>query len=229
MEDRPFFGICIGMQSLFEGSAESATEGGLGIIPGRVARFQSISSASERVRIPQIGWNGSALVKDCPITDFLTPKHAVYFVHSYCAIPQEENLAWVLGVTDYAGQRYISIVQKGNVIATQFHPEKSGEVGLALIRNFLNSSRGASVSTKVPAIVSESRKRTRECGPANLLELFDVERFPSTQLAKRVIACLDVRSNDQGDLVVTKGDQYDVREALVTQNSNANESSGNTR
>ena len=119
----------------------------------------------------------------------------VYFVHSYCAKPTPANREWVLTVTDYSGQRYISMVQKGNVVGTQFHPEKSGAVGLRILGSFLARSglvgAGDSVSRTLP----------------------DLDSFPVTKLAKRVIACLDVRSNDFGDLVVTKGDQYDCREA----------------
>lgn len=198
--NRPFFGICLGMQSLFEGSDESPDDIGLSIIPSRVTRF--VSSATERTRVPQIGWNGVTLVKSCPVTDFLTSADSVYFVHSFCAMPSAANLDWALGVTDYSGQRYISIVQKGNVMATQFHPEKSGEVGLAILKRFLDKS---GVLDSVPGSVREA--------PTSLAQLQDLTRYPKTQLVKRVVACLDVRSNDQGDLVVTKGDQYDVRES----------------
>lgn len=117
-------------------------------------------------------------------------------MHSFCALPTEANLEWALGVTDYGGTRYISCVQKGNVFATQFHPEKSGEAGLRILKAFLDR-RGHIADPK--AIPPES------------LEI--LSHFPRTSLVKRVIACLDVRSNDQGDLIVTKGDQYDVREA----------------
>lgn len=112
-------------------------------------------------------------------------------------MPTEENLDWILSLTDYGDHRYVSMVQKGNVMAAQFHPEKSGSVGLQMIDSFL-SVRGRISST------SNIRR---------VLSLADISTFPPTKLAKRVIACLDVRSNDAGDLVVTKGDQYDVREA----------------
>jgi glutamine amidotransferase/cyclase len=93
------------------------------------------------------------------------------------------------------------MVQKGNVVATQFHPEKSGAAGLAILGAFL--ARGGIMAEPGTAGAS---------GPATLPEL---SSYPRTQLVKRVIACLDVRSNDAGDLVVTKGDQYDVREAAA--------------
>lgn len=119
----------------------------------------------------------------------------MYFVHSYCAKPVAENRDWILTVTDYSGQRYISTVQKGNVVGTQFHPEKSGAVGLRILGSFLVRS----------GLVG--------AGDAVCNHLPDINSYPATKLAKRVIACLDVRSNDFGDLVVTKGDQYDCREA----------------
>lgn len=118
----------------------------------------------------------------------------MYYVHSYRVLPSEANAEWQLSLTDY-GSPYVGAVQKGNVVATQFHPEKSGAAGLALMKAFLEIALvGAPLST------GETSAPGRCAG--------DVP----TNLAKRVIACLDVRSNDAGDLVVTKGDQYDVRE-----------------
>ena len=193
LADRPFFGICLGMQSLFEGSEESPEEVGLGIIPGRVTKF--IPSSSSTVRVPQIGWNGLSPCKPSPLLESLHASDTVYFVHSFCAMPSEANRDWALACTDYGEQRYISMVQRGNVCATQFHPEKSGAVGLAILRSFL--SRSGAISS----------------GAAGVPSMADLAALPPTRLVKRVIACLDVRSNDQGDLVVTKGDQYDVREA----------------
>lgn len=190
--NRPFFGICIGMQSLFEGSQESPGEKGLGIIPGTITRFSSTTG----VKIPQIGWNGVSAVSNTPVLEGITLDNKVYFVHSYCAMPTEKNLEWVMATTDY-GQRYISMVQRGNIVATQFHPEKSGAVGLKVIDAFL--SRGGIMDLRGAVRAAPS--------------LAFLDTLPTTVLAKRVIACLDVRSNDSGDLVVTKGDQYDVREA----------------
>jgi imidazole glycerol-phosphate synthase len=119
----------------------------------------------------------------------------VYFVHSFCAKPTPENRDWILSVTDYGTERYISMVQKGNVVGTQFHPEKSGAVGLRILGSFLARSGLVGGGYVAPAVFP------------------DLSTYPQTKLAKRVIACLDVRSNDFGDLVVTKGDQYDCREA----------------
>ena len=117
-------------------------------------------------------------------------------------MPSESNLEWVMATTDY-GQRYISMVQRGNIVATQFHPEKSGSVGLKIIDSFL--SRGGIMD--LSGILR---------GATSLAYL---STLPPTTLAKRVIACLDVRTNDDGDLVVTKGDQYDVREAAAATDS----------
>lgn len=121
-------------------------------------------------------------------------------MHSFCAKPTADNKDWIMTVTDYAGQRYISAIEKGNVVGTQFHPEKSGAVGLAIIGSFLARS----------GLVSNDSNNSMITLLPNGMP--DLSAFPMTQLAKRVIACLDVRSNDAGDLVVTKGDQYDVRE-----------------
>lgn len=116
-------------------------------------------------------------------------------MHSYCAKPSAANLEWILTMTDYGSERYISMVQKGNVVAAQFHPEKSGKVGLEMIRGFL------------------ATKGRLQFTIAAGLTLSNLSTLRGTAMTKRVIACLDVRSNDAGDLVVTKGDQYDVRES----------------
>jgi glutamine amidotransferase len=129
-DGRPFLGVCVGMQMLFDGSDEDPDEAGLGIVAGRVTRLPGT------VRLPQIGWNtvdvdrrnGSALLAGLPEPAWL------YFVHSYA--PEPEDGAVVSGWCDY-GRRFAAAVEQGPVWATQFHPEKSGEVGLALLRNFV--------------------------------------------------------------------------------------------
>ncbi len=180
--DKPFLGICLGLQTLFEGSDETLGVPGLGIIKGLVGRFNTPD-----LSVPQIGWNGIRQQKPSRIFDNYQDEK-LYFVHSFRAMPEPENREWVLTTTDY-GDEFISSVQKGNVVATQFHPEKSGEAGLNILGNFL-SAETVSENHGKPVIVSTV----------------------PTKLAKRIIACLDVRTNDNGDLVVTKGDQYDVRE-----------------
>nr|VFJ63814.1 MAG: glutamine amidotransferase / cyclase [Candidatus Kentron sp. FM]VFJ65049.1 MAG: glutamine amidotransferase / cyclase [Candidatus Kentron sp. FM]VFK17904.1 MAG: glutamine amidotransferase / cyclase [Candidatus Kentron sp. FM] len=188
---RPFFGICIGLQALFEGSEESPGVPGLGIIPGQIHKFH----ASYTISVPQIGWNGIHREKPSALfSDYHGER--LYFVHSYRAIPEPENRDWVLATTDY-GSRFVSAVQRGNVAAVQFHPEKSGEAGLRILRNFLIAGDLSGVED------APSRIATSPGGAASA----------ETKLAKRIIACLDVRANDEGDLVVTKGDQYDVRES----------------
>lgn len=185
--DRPFLGICIGLQSLFEGSEESPGVAGLGLIPGQVRRF-----ADSELAVPHMGWNGLRARGASGLLSGLDEQR-FYFVHSYHAVPSDQNASWVLAETDY-GTPFISAVERGPVVAVQFHPEKSGPAGLEVLRRFLSDAAGR------PA---PSRADARE----------QLAAAPPTQLAKRVIACLDVRSNDAGDLVVTKGDQYDVRES----------------
>ncbi|KVG99932.1 hypothetical protein Ccrd_026023 [Cynara cardunculus var. scolymus] len=181
--DRPFLGICLGMQLLFESSEEKGQVRGLGLIPGVVGRFDS----SNGCRVPHIGWNALQIKQDSVILDDIADRH-VYFVHSYRAVPSEENEEWVSSTCNY-GIDFISSIRRGNVHAVQFHPEKSGGKFLMLVFRYCGSS-----CYQVPRL----RQKPFQ-GKA-------------TKLAKRVIACLDVRTNDNGDLVVTKGDQYDVRE-----------------
>ncbi|EER92531.1 hypothetical protein BDA96_01G460300 [Sorghum bicolor] len=177
--DRPFLGICLGLQLLFDSSEENGPVSGLGVIPGVVRRFNS----SNGLIVPHIGWNALQITKDTPLLQGADGQH-VYFVHSYHILPSDANRDWISSICNY-GDSFISSISMGNVQAVQFHPEKSGATGLSILKNFLSPN---SSGTKVPA------------------------RRKASKLAKRVIACLDVRSNDKGDLVVTKGDQYDVRD-----------------
>lgn len=179
-EDRPMLGICVALQTLFEGSEESLGAKGLGVIPGMVKKFDS-----KELSVPQIGWNGVKLHKPSALFDGYDGEK-LYFVHSFYAEPTDKNRDWILSTTDY-GNEFISGVSRGNVTAFQFHPEKSGNAGLRIIDKFLQ-------------------------GDGTALEIRKSPDSYQTKVAKRVIACLDVRTNDQGDLVVTKGDQYDVRE-----------------
>jgi glutamine amidotransferase/cyclase len=174
--DRPFLGICLGLQARFDDSEEAPDIKGLGFIPGAVKRFAIDLS------VPHIGWNGLNFKQPSRIFAGRPGSEKFYFVHSYHVVVNDPEV--ILTTTDY-GCEFVSSIQKGNVIATQFHPEKSGRAGLRLLQNFLESISDA---------------------------VMPVQSAPQTRLSKRIIACLDVRSNDQGDLVVTKGDQYDVRE-----------------
>ena len=179
---RPFFGICLGMQALFETSEEAPATKGLGLLKGVVKRFDI------DLAVPHIGWNGINIKKPSRIFTGLAGNEKFYFVHSYYIAP--EKSAVTLTTTNYAVE-FASSVQQGNIIGTQFHPEKSGPAGRMLLKNFLAADRD---KVMPPEILTE------------------------TKLAKRIIACLDVRSNDRGDLVVTKGDQYDVREKGAVRN-----------
>lgn len=139
---RPFLGICLGMQTLFESSDEHE-EGaeaiqGLGVIPGKVVQFDS-----SKMIVPHMGWNGRILHKSSPVMKYVDADEHVYFVHSYYAPITPENKEWVLASTTYGGQEFISAVQRGAVVATQFHPEKSGTTGLHVLKGFLEVSHVA--------------------------------------------------------------------------------------
>ncbi|MFM9011676.1 MAG: imidazole glycerol phosphate synthase subunit HisH [Planctomycetota bacterium] len=125
-EGRPVLGICIGLQVLFERSEEGPAEC-LGWLPGAVVRFP------DSVRVPQIGWNLVRFTREHALTAGLPAEPYCYFVNSYHAVPADP--AAVLGTTEYAHE-FCSVVASGNVAATQFHAEKSGEVGLRILRNF---------------------------------------------------------------------------------------------
>jgi len=122
----PFLGICIGLQVLFDHSEEGDVDG-LGWVPGRVRRFP------DSLRVPQIGWNRVHATRAHPVTDGLGDDAYCYFVNSYFAEPAEPHDT--LGVTDYGGE-FCSIVGRDNIVATQFHAEKSGAVGLSLLERF---------------------------------------------------------------------------------------------
>jgi glutamine amidotransferase len=130
---RPFLGICVGYQALFERSEEfNSTAPGLGIFQGRVVRF----SGAGGLKVPQIGWNRLDILRpDCPLFRGIATGSFVYFVHSY--YPLSADPAIVAARTDY-GEVFASAVWHGNVFATQFHPEKSQAVGLRLLRNFVD-------------------------------------------------------------------------------------------
>ncbi|THF72528.1 imidazole glycerol phosphate synthase subunit HisH [Cohnella fermenti] len=124
---KPLLGICLGMQLLFDESEEHGQHAGLSLLPGKVVRFQG------DYKVPHMGWNELSFTHDSPIFQELAPGH-VYFVHSYHALPQrKEDL---LATTDYY-QPVTAIVGRGSVYGMQFHPEKSGELGMALLGNFV--------------------------------------------------------------------------------------------
>jgi imidazole glycerol-phosphate synthase subunit HisH len=134
---RPFLGICVGYQALFEKSEEfNSCAAGLGIFPGKVVRF----SEKRPLKIPQIGWNQIDIVQpNCPLFRGVPSGSYVYFVHSYYPRPVDESI--VVARTTY-GEAFASAVWQDNIFATQFHPEKSQTVGLHLLKNFVDLSAG---------------------------------------------------------------------------------------
>lgn len=210
-------GICVGLQALFAESQESpesrdasAANGarGLAYIDRALARFDDADKS-----VPHIGWNTVKHVgKEAGAGLYgLDPASRYYFVNSYAAIltPEEAELArqgrigevpgfdnadcgaFDVALTTYGAQTFVSAVAFNNTFLTQFHPEKCGRAGVAVIRAFLEGTK----HTPLAAATSAAPKLRETNG-----------------LTSRVVACLDVRTNDTGDLVVTKGDQYDVRE-----------------
>ncbi|TAN46821.1 MAG: imidazole glycerol phosphate synthase subunit HisH [Rhodospirillales bacterium] len=137
---RPFLGICVGLQMLFTESEEFGRHEGLGLIPGKVARIPTHGADGRPHKVPHIGWN--ALLKPeegtawsgTPLGD-LKPGASVYFVHSFAAVP--ENRTHRLADCDYNGIRLLAAAQKDNITGCQFHPEKSGAVGLSILKRFL--------------------------------------------------------------------------------------------
>lgn len=179
--------ICVGLQALFEASVEDPDVKGLGFIQSTLGRFDDSDKS-----VPHIGWNsartGGKFVYD------LRPESKYYYVHSYREAYKEGELeaqGWTVATATYGNETFVGAVAKGNIYATQFHPEKSGAAGLRTLRSFLTGEGAKSLGSPAPTPTDFKIK---------------------DGLTRRVIACLDVRANDQGDLVVTKGDQYDVRE-----------------
>lgn len=129
--DRPFLGICLGMQFLFEKSEECPGEPGLGFLKGEICRFKDPS-----LRVPQIGWNAvHPIDKGNPLFKGIADGSHFYFVHSYYCVPKDAS---VIGSTTSYELEYCSSLWSGNAFAVQFHPEKSQELGLIMLRNFIN-------------------------------------------------------------------------------------------
>ena len=138
-EGRPFFGVCIGLQVLFTDTEEGGGHECLGVIPGRVKKLPAGQ------KIPHMGWNQVKQRVAHPVFDGIPDEANFYFVHSYYVEPDDKSL--VAGETDY-GITFCSVIAKGNLIATQFHPEKSGEFGLRMYGNFIKLALAAGVSGK---------------------------------------------------------------------------------
>ncbi|RCI09245.1 hypothetical protein L249_1537 [Ophiocordyceps polyrhachis-furcata BCC 54312] len=195
-DGKPFMGICVGLQALFQGSAEDPSVPGLSLIDGSLDRFDDAAKS-----VPHIGWNSANVVGGRQMYHLSpTTSTKYYYVHSYKYpyLPGRlEEQGWTVATATYGSETFVGAVARRNVYATQFHPEKSGVAGLLTLRSFLSGKGAASLGRPFPEsdMASSSSSLVANDG-----------------LTRRVIACLDVRTNDQGDLVVTKGDQYDVRD-----------------
>ena len=134
LDGRPFLGICIGLQILFTGTEEGGWNQCLGVFPGRVRRFPPGE------KVPHMGWNQVRQVMPHPVFEGIPDGANFYFVHSYYADPEDRSL--VAGETEY-GITFCSVLARGALVATQFHPERSGQAGLRLYDNFLKLARAA--------------------------------------------------------------------------------------
>ena len=134
LSGRPFLGICVGMQLLFDVSYEYGEHAGLGLLPGSVVSFDT---TNPQAKVPQIGWNAIEWQKENSLTAAVPSGSMAYFVHSFYCTPAESSD--VLATT-FHGIEYASAVLRGNITGVQFHPEKSGDVGLALIRAWAEST-----------------------------------------------------------------------------------------
>ncbi|CAH7666166.1 imidazole glycerol phosphate synthase hisHF [Phakopsora pachyrhizi] len=211
---KPYMGICIGMQALFLSSEESPDVPGLGIVPAHVAKFDST-----RKTVPHMGWNMAVEISHSGLKQGEVRSNIhqeYYYVHSFRVKYDKPLKAWTKTVTRYKDEVFVSSLRRGNLFATQFHPEKSGPAGLLLLKQWLSES---------PSLFPlHSLSDATDLNP-NFQDSDIV-----CDLRKRIIACLDVRENDQGDLVVTKGDQYDVREpSSIQETSQKTDAKGQVR
>lgn len=197
------------MQVLFASSAESPGTQGLGTIPCPIIRFDDTDKA-----VPHMGWNSVECLdpSDPSALEGVSSTSHYYFVHSYCAKydPSIPAAQWAHSTTQYGQEVFISTVRKHNIFATQFHPEKSGPAGLNILKAWIEQSRKGRTLVPLPLCIPR---------PPKLRDGF----------TRRIIACLDVRANDDGDLVVTKGDQYDVREKVFPSGVTAVRTAGAVR
>jgi len=135
---KPFLGICLGLQVLFEESEEYGPVAGLGILPGKVVKFPGGSSETKNgrpIKIPHMGWNQIKVKKNVPLFGGVGDAPYFYFVHSYYVVPEDQNM--IATVTNY-GVEFVSGIQHENIYAFQFHPEKSQTLGLSILERFSN-------------------------------------------------------------------------------------------
>jgi glutamine amidotransferase len=128
---KPFLGICLGLQMLFDTGYEDGVHQGLGVFRGKCIRFDVDETMG--LKVPHMGWNQLEVKRRAPIFRDLPEQGSVYFVHSYYVVPEDESL--IATTTDY-GRPFVSSIWRDNVMATQFHPEKSQKVGLGILANF---------------------------------------------------------------------------------------------
>lgn len=213
---RDIMGICVGLQAFFNSSEESPGIDAIGCLNLDLFKFnrddELFHTRGQRKSVPHIGWNRVTEIQHG--NEVLTPQESLfnintsskyYFVHSYASILRtessyetihaaEEN-GWDFAFAQYGSETFLAAVAYRGLFATQFHPEKSGIAGLRVIKAFLNGDKYS----------------TSNLGRAQPIP--EEVEIDISGLSKRIIACLDVRTNDDGDLVVTKGDQYNVRES----------------
>jgi len=133
---KPFLGICLGLQLLFNQAEEFGHVDGLGILPGKVVGFKSVrSDAHDSLKIPHMGWNSVKVLPGNPLFDSVADESYFYFVHSYYVVPQDPA---IVATTTFYGIDFTSGVQHENIYAFQFHPEKSQRLGLTILKNFSN-------------------------------------------------------------------------------------------
>lgn len=149
-EGRPFLGVCMGLQALFDSSEEGGGQACMGVLPGTIRRFPT----GEGRKVPHMGWNTVEWTREHPVVEGIESGRAFYFVHGFYPDVGDESLT--LGRTDY-GVSFASVVARGNVVATQFHPEKSSDSGLRLYENFV---RWARAGGGVAAGVASGRSAT---------------------------------------------------------------------
>ncbi len=146
--EKPFMGICLGLQLLFTESEEFGISSGLDVIKGTVKKFPTLNGDGKKLKVPQIGWNHiyknpESSGWDDSVLNGLTEKEFMYFVHSYYVVP--ENSSETLTLTNYCGIEYCSGIQRNNLIAFQFHPEKSGKEGIKIYENWASKIKNTEI------------------------------------------------------------------------------------